>query len=71
MLKDSESLGKLLEKEGEKGMQKFLNESIKETGAEMKASRDRKRNDYAKQAAELAEKRLELDEVEKRYNQAK
>lgn len=32
---------------------------------------DRKKKDYARQAAELAEKRLDLAEVEKRYNEAK
>jgi hypothetical protein len=32
---------------------------------------DAKKKDFAKQATELAEKRLELAEVEKRYNEAK
>jgi hypothetical protein len=70
-LRDQNAVGKLLEKEDEKGMQRLLDESVKKTAVEMKALRDRKRKDYAKQAAELAEKRLELEELEKRYNQAK
>jgi hypothetical protein len=32
---------------------------------------DRKRQDFARQASRLAEKRLELAEIEKRYNEAK
>jgi hypothetical protein len=32
---------------------------------------DRKKKDFVRQAAELAEKRLELAEVEKRYNEAR
>jgi hypothetical protein len=42
--------------------------TFKEQIVKTKAERDRKRKDYASQAAVLAEKRLELAEVEKRYD---
>jgi hypothetical protein len=71
LTEDPKSLGKPVEKEREKEMQNLVNEAIKKRTVEMKALGDRKRKDYAKQAAELAEKRLDLAEVEKRYNQAK
>jgi hypothetical protein len=44
---------------------------LDETMARARTYIDRKRKDFARQAAELAEKRLELVDLEKRYNEAK
>jgi len=68
---DREALKMFSDKENEKKIQDFLNTKLKDEIIKTKASRDRKRNDYAKQAAALAEKRLELAEVEKRYNETR
>jgi hypothetical protein len=71
LTEDRKSLGKLVEQEGEKGMRDLVNEAFKKTAVEMKALRDRKRKEFARQATELAEKRLDLAEIEKRCNEAK
>jgi hypothetical protein len=66
-----QALGKLAKEgaKGEKEIQDFIESTLKEQIVKAKAERDSKRKDYASQAAVLAEKRLELAEVEKRYNE--
>ena len=64
-------LRKIAEKgvNGEKELQDVLNATFKEQIVKTKAERDRKTKDYASEAAVLAGKRLELAEVEKRYDE--
>jgi hypothetical protein len=66
-----QALGTLAKKgaKGEKEIQDLVESTLKEQIVKAKAERDSKRKDYASQAAILAEKRLELAEVEKRYNE--
>jgi homoserine dehydrogenase len=66
---DSETLKNMSGKENEKKMEDAFKSTFKDEVVNTKVSRDRNRNDYAKQAAELAEKRLELAEIEKRYSE--
>jgi hypothetical protein len=69
--------GERAEKKGEdagKAMEAAAKELSNKRGGGGDALHDnlnRKRQDFARQAAELAEKRLELAEIEKRYNEAK
>jgi hypothetical protein len=51
--------------------QKAMEKVVKKQAEGIRGYIDRKRKDYARQAAELAEKQLELAEVEKRYKEAK
>ena len=67
---DREALSKLVEKHGEKGIVNVVDEAASRARPR-KTSRDRKKKDYARQAEDLAGKRLELAEVEKRYNEAR
>jgi len=74
-LTEGEALGKLAqEKEAEKAAEqidKVVQEAHKKTLDEAKALRERRKKAYAKQAEELAGKRLELADVEKNYNDAR
>jgi hypothetical protein len=72
----SEALAKEAEHLGVEGAAKkvkeavntAVKESVSEEVVKTRASRDRKRADYARQAAQLAEKRLDLVEAERRYD---
>jgi hypothetical protein len=55
-------------REREEGRRRDIDETIKKRTDDAKALIDRKRKEFARQAAELADKRLELAEVERRYN---
>jgi hypothetical protein len=69
-VKEMERIGE--EAQGdEDAYRKALRESAKKQEASVLAHIGRKKKDFARRAAELAEKRLELAEVEKRYNEAK
>jgi hypothetical protein len=74
-LTDGEALAKHVEKKGADGVVKQVDKAVKdaqkETLNQIKASREDKKKDYAKQAAELAEKRLELAGLEKRYSESR
>lgn len=48
-----------------------ISDTIKKNADTAKAYIDRKKRDYFRQAEEIAKKRLELSELEKRYNDAK
>jgi hypothetical protein len=75
----AEALAKEAGKDGIEGAAKkveaALDTAVKQTfteeGAKTRSSRDRKRADYARQAAQLAEKRLDLVEAEAKYNQVR
>ena len=70
-----EALGKLAQEKGaEKAAEqidKFVQEAHKKTLDEAKTLRERRKKEHAKQAEELAGKRLELADVEKNYNDAR
>jgi hypothetical protein len=61
----------LMKKEGEKKFTEELMGTIKKTMVEFNAKGERQKKDYVKQAEELAGKRLDLAEVERRYNEAR
>jgi hypothetical protein len=52
-------------------LQKAMEEAEKEQTDRIRAYIGSKRKEFAKQAAELADKRLELADLEKRYNESK
>lgn len=57
-------------REGQEGRTPDVDETIKKEVEAARAFVNRKRKDYAKQATELAEKRLKLEEAEKQYRKA-
>jgi hypothetical protein len=75
----AEAIAKVLGTDGVDGATKKVQDAVdtaaketfKEEVAKTRASRDRKRSDYARQAAQLAEKRLDLVEAERRYEAAR
>lgn len=68
---DRKAFAKLVDKQGQEITLNDIDGAIKKTIDEFKASRDRKKKDYARQAAELADKRLELADLQTRYREAK
>jgi hypothetical protein len=75
LLTDREAFGKLVEKEGPEKAGKQIGQLAEETQTktlrDLKASRERKKKDYAKQAEELAGKRFDLADAERLYNEAR
>jgi hypothetical protein len=71
-LTNPEPLAKLAEKEGadkaEKEMNQAMNDAVKKTLDAAKSSRESRKKEYARQAEELAGKRLALAEIDKRYS---
>ncbi|GAC1468001.1 MAG: hypothetical protein NVSMB9_10200 [Isosphaeraceae bacterium] len=55
----------------EKALQAEAEKELKQKAEHVRAEGDRKKQAFVKRAAELSEKRLELAEAEKRYNQAR
>jgi hypothetical protein len=70
LTQDTEAFRQLAKKgeQGAKELKDDLNAAFRQVSGKTKAEQARKRKDYANQAAVLAEKRLELADVEKRYN---
>jgi hypothetical protein len=57
--------------DGIKAMESAVKELFERQAKDSDADLARKRNDFARQATKLAEKRLDLADAEKRYNETK
>ncbi len=73
LTQDTEAFRQLAKKgeQGAKELKDDLNAAFRQVSVKTKAEQARKRKDYANQATVLAEKRLELADLEKRYNETR